>query len=271
MIQTIGVRPSGTSLPYTYIPVLSRGNGFYISNITGVDPAKSSIPLSPYANINASVVGTPTTDSRNMVLTIDLDPDFSKGETYESIRDRVYGLLSPNNRYRFLIEYDNSTRSRFIEGYVESNEIEYFSQSQIMTVSIVCPKPYFVSQSTITLTHTANSGVYKLSTVPSAQTRFGVKLNGPLVNPSFETATGTITYNGTVGENDTLQISTLDGAKTVTFSPGGSNPVRVYGRTTGTINQYLGPGQSDWFRVYSTNTDSKPSVTLSYIPLWIGA
>lgn len=64
----------------------------------------------------------------------------------EDIRQLSYKYFPIKKPLRFEIETDN--RTAYIEGYVETNEPNIFSESEETDITIICPNPYFISTST---------------------------------------------------------------------------------------------------------------------------
>ena len=128
-----------------------------VRNITGLDPVKASVNTTPYGAIDgASFTGSSVT-TRNIVLTLGLNPDWNTW-TYELLRSLLYSYFMPKRATR-LIFYREEKAPVEIRGIVESAEVNMFSKDPEFNVSIVCPDPYFTStEETIVRGHSIRAG-----------------------------------------------------------------------------------------------------------------
>jgi hypothetical protein len=108
---------------------------YQILSINGLNPPSAQINLSESlvtsgGRFNSAHVGT-----RN--ITIDLKINGNA----EANRLALYQLFPPSSLCTFF--FQNDTRNVKIDGYVEVCDVGLFEQSQQMSVSIICPEPYF--------------------------------------------------------------------------------------------------------------------------------
>jgi len=112
-----------------------------ISNIDGLDPVKASVNTSPYGSVDGASYTGSSVLSRNIVLTLKLNPDWNTW-TYEKIRRLIYSYFMPKLITR-LVFYSDDMIPVEILGIVESASVNPFSKDPEILVSIVCPNPYF--------------------------------------------------------------------------------------------------------------------------------
>lgn len=108
---------------------------FQVIGVTGLNPANAQINRSTIAGLDGTKFNSAKLEERNIVITLKLNGDV------EGNRIKLYRYFSTKQWCK--IYYKNSNRDVYIEGYVETCEIDLFSDSEIMQISIICPNPYF--------------------------------------------------------------------------------------------------------------------------------
>lgn len=136
MIKSIEViNSSGESLLIELLkPQLS---GFLITKIEGLGPAKANINLTELTGSDGSTFNSARLDERNIVISAALLME----PTIEAVRLKSYKFFPIKKKITLKIETD--TRKVRIDGYVESNEPDIFSENESIDISIICPNPYF--------------------------------------------------------------------------------------------------------------------------------
>lgn len=114
-----------------------------IRNIEGLNPVKASISGAPLAVVDGSSFTGANVLSRNIVLTIGLNPDWQIW-SYEALRRLLYSYFSPKRLTRLRFSSDDIPEVQ-IDGYVEDVLINQFSSDPEFLVSILCPDPHFVA------------------------------------------------------------------------------------------------------------------------------
>lgn len=110
-------------------------SNYQVIKVDGLNPPKATINTSKIAGVDGTRFNSVHLGERNLVLTIKINGDV------EQNRVRLYQFFNTKNNCK--IYYKNTSHDVFIEGYVETNEVDMFSDSEIMQVSIICPSPYF--------------------------------------------------------------------------------------------------------------------------------
>ena len=136
MIKSIEViNSSGESL---LIELLKpQQSGFLITKIEGLGPAKANINLTELTGSDGSTFNSARLDERNIVISAALLME----PTIEAVRLKSYKFFPIKKKITLKIETD--TRKVRIDGYVESNEPDIFSENESIDISIICPNPYF--------------------------------------------------------------------------------------------------------------------------------
>lgn len=115
---------------------------YQIISVGGTNPPKALINLSKIAMIDGSKFNSSQLGERNIVIKMRLNGDV------EANRIALYSFFRSKEWCR--IHYANGARSVYIDGYVESIEVNPFSRSEIMQISIICPNPYFRDEQRMT-------------------------------------------------------------------------------------------------------------------------
>jgi hypothetical protein len=114
-----------------------------VRHIEGLNPVKASINSSPLAVIDGTSFTGSNVLSRNIVLTVRPNPDWSTW-SYEALRRLIYSYFMPKSLTRLRFLSDDMVPVE-IEGYVEDVSVNQFSSDPEMLVSIICPDPYFTA------------------------------------------------------------------------------------------------------------------------------
>lgn len=113
--------------------------GFLISSIEGIGPGEADISTTELAATDGAVYNSARLLSRNIILNF----IFLEHPTIEDTRQLSYKFFPLKKNLTLIFETDN--RSLQIDGYVESNSPEIFSDQEGTSISIICPNPYFYS------------------------------------------------------------------------------------------------------------------------------
>lgn len=141
--------------------------GFLISSIDGIGPGSSNISTTELAATDGAVFNSARLVSRNIVLNL----VFLGDPTIEDTRQLSYRYFPLKKDISLVFETDN--RSLQIDGYVESNEPDIFSEREGTSISIICPNPYFYSEETET---TVFSGIEPMFEFPFSNESLTEKL-----------------------------------------------------------------------------------------------
>ena len=115
---------------------LTQNEGDYqVIGIDGLNPPKAQINRSTVAGLDGSRFNSSKLEERNIVVTLRINGDV------ESNRNHLYDFAVTSKSCTF--HYKNGIKDVHIEGYVETNEVDPFSKSEVMQISIICTDPYF--------------------------------------------------------------------------------------------------------------------------------
>lgn len=114
-------------------------SGFLISNIDGISPGDAEISTTELSSTDGGVYNSARLASR--VITMNLI--FFDRTSIENVRQKTYHYFPLKRNIKLIFETDN--RSLQIDGYVESNNVDIFSEQEGTTITVKCPNPYFYS------------------------------------------------------------------------------------------------------------------------------
>lgn len=114
-------------------------SGLLISSIDGIGPGQADISTTELAAADGAVYNSARLLSRNIVMNFIFFPK----PTIEDTRQLTYKYFPIKSEVVLTFETDN--RSIQIDGRVESNDPDIFSDQEGTSISIICPNPYFYS------------------------------------------------------------------------------------------------------------------------------
>lgn len=132
-------------------------SGFVITSIEGLGPGKATINTTEIATNDGSLFNSSRLPSRNIVISL----KYLWKDTIEDVRQLSYKYFPIKQKLKLLVKTDN--REATIEGYVESNEPQIFSENETADISIICPNPFFYSSE---VNNTVFSGIEPMFEFP---------------------------------------------------------------------------------------------------------
>lgn len=120
-------------------------SGFYIKSIDGLGPTTANINITDLSGTDGGVFNSSRAQTKNIVINL----GFLANPDIETTRHLSYKYFPIKKKVTLTVETDYRTAS--IDGYVESNTPDIFSEDESNQVSILCPNPYFYSDDTITV------------------------------------------------------------------------------------------------------------------------
>jgi hypothetical protein len=179
--------------------------------LTGVGPVGATINSSKAGTADGVRYNSSTVGARNLLLTVDLQRDVARA------RQTLYKWLVPKQYIKVYYEADGL--SVCAEGYVETAEVDPWTQGQNLAASIICPWPYWLD---VAETYTNASHVDPLFEFPASIPAEGVELS------TKDLTRSTLVHNsGTVEAGITFELK----ATLRSLQP------RIYNLTTG---EYMG-------------------------------
>lgn len=112
-------------------------SGIAVKSVTGLGPGKATVNIKEIASDDGGSFSGARTPVRNIVM----DLIFLADPTIEDTRQKTYRYFPTKKPITFIVVTDNHTLE--IEGIVESNEPDIFSNMEGCQISILCANPFF--------------------------------------------------------------------------------------------------------------------------------
>jgi hypothetical protein len=210
-MEVVSAQPDAPALPLGgFMPNVQP---VQIRNIDGLGPVKSEIATTPFATGRGELFQGASTGKRNILLNFGLSPNWVD-QTIASLRKLLYAYFMPEQwvTCRF---FSDDLPTVFIKGIIESFDPNIFSQDPEIQVSILCPKPDFIDESTTLVEGVVDGTETTISYAGNAPTGFQLRIKSASALPSY---TGDLTIKNTVrGEDQIFKIQnvTVDTTKYV--------------------------------------------------------
>ena len=195
-----------------------------IKKITGLTPPDISLFIGDYSQDGGLYQGR-RVGNRNVVITLDMNPNPALGETVAKLRDKLYrAFIDPqvDGDYLKLVLHDEDDNQIYLVGYCEKFESEIFDSTTTCQISLICPDPYIRDNEDTILVQPTGWVQVPFTYEGSAETGFEVRIY-------VTTATQKITLynNGKVmnlvnpagyGVGDIIIINTVRGQRAITLT-----------------------------------------------------
>lgn len=124
-------------------------NGLWLVKMDNIGEIAATINTTDYAIADGAYRNTNRVSKRNITMKFRLIDSFADKyhtlpKNVEQSRLRLYKLFPYKKEITVLIKTDTNQYHKKITGYVESVEPDVFSNKETVTVSLICPDPYFV-------------------------------------------------------------------------------------------------------------------------------
>lgn len=148
------------------LPILgvTPKNSLLIRKVTGLNPPDRTLFIGDYSQDGGIYQGR-RVGNRNVVFTIDLNPNPALGETVQSLREDLYkAFIDPqtDGDYLKLVLTDETDREVYLVGYCEKFETEIFDVETMCQISMICPDPYLRNNNDTVLVQDPNGWVQVL-------------------------------------------------------------------------------------------------------------
>lgn len=159
MIKSLTVtNPNGETLYLEF--ARPDDSGLAVTGITGLGPGTANVNLSEISTADGGIFNSARRSYRNIVVKL----IYMWHNTIEEARLMTYRFFPLKKKITLLIETDN--RKAEIEGIVETNDPDIFSQNEGSDISIICPDPYFRSAGDNAITVTMFYGIEPMFEFP---------------------------------------------------------------------------------------------------------
>lgn len=164
---------------------------YVVTDISGLSPETAVINTSTVGTNDGTKYNSARINQRNIVITIYFQGDI------EASRIALYSYLKSKQPCR--VYYSNENRNVYIDGYVESMPCDYFSRSEFMQISIICPNPFF---------RNIKETVSEMSIVESLfEFPFDIPASGVDFSTLSDVALATVQNNGDISSGMIIELN----------------------------------------------------------------
>lgn len=259
------------------LPLVSSG-GITVRDIEGLDPVAATLSTSSKAQQDGADPQNARRDTRNIVLTLGLEPDWVS-QSVASLRSQLYQYLMTKANVN-LGFYVDSNLFATSAGQVESFDAPLFTQDPQAVASVICYDPDFIGLP-IALT-----GATRMDQVPTvidypgtspAGLIFSILLAGQymtdlsIYNTTPSNVVQKMTLEGAFVPGDNIIINTIPGQRAVTLVRAGLPSSALTGLTS---SQWLSLEQgTNFFRAIgeaSAGISGAINYNMTYTPKYGG-
>lgn len=208
------------------LPILgvTPKSSLLIKKVTGLDPPDRNLFIGDYSQDGGIYQGR-RVGKRNVVITLDLNPNPALGETAATLRDLLHrAFIDPqvDGDYIKLVLKDENNRMIYLVGYCEKFEGEIFDKETMCQISLICPDPYLRDNTDTVLVQSTGWVQVPFTYQGSAETGFIVRIY--VTSP---TTSITLYNNGKVmqlvnpagyGIGDIIIVNTIRGQRSITLT-----------------------------------------------------
>jgi Phage tail protein len=258
-----------------FVPILgvTPKDSLLIRKITGLNPPDVNLFIGDYSRDGGIYQGR-RVGNRNVVITMDLNPNPALGETISGLREMLYkAFVDPqvDADYIKLKFYDELGRVLYLYGYTEKFETEIFDIETMAQISIICPDPYIRDNTETVMSHATGWTTVNFNYQGTAETGFDVRIhlttNASKLHLTNNSVTddpaspdyykGRMIFTKAFSNGDVVRVCTVRGRRKATVQAGGAGPeVSIVGSLDPKSPWMELHSQSNVMRVYGTDTDN---------------
>lgn len=257
-IRLIGLNPIDFPLIYV-LP----SDPYILKAVDGLGPPEISVIIANTLQQGGYYQGR-RPNSRQIVMRVGLNPDYSSGQTASDLRTELYGLLAPSvfESIEVQLMSNAATVDMITTGYVSKIEIVPFSKDPEIQITVDCTQPYFWAPEMVTVIPGTKNN-FTLTNPGTAPTglRFEIehttaKASGWTLYQSHSTAQSgapnlTTTYHNAIG--DELRFWTEPGERKTEIVRGSDGTVvNIIHTITNNSDWLFLPGGDSIFSVSGT-------------------
>ena len=116
---------------------VGEGTPYVVVEFSGLNPPKATINMNESAFVDGATFNSSKVQYRSMNIAFAID------RKAEESRINAYKIFQPKKKIRLYFKSD--LLDVMIDGYVEEVNPTWWAKKQVLTISIICPSPYFKS------------------------------------------------------------------------------------------------------------------------------
>ena len=248
-----------------YVPIqgATPKDSLLVRKITGLTPPGADLFIGDYSRDGGIYQGR-RVGNRNVVITMDLNPNPALGETVSGLREMLYkAFMDPlvEADYLQLNLHDDSGRTRYVVGYTEKIDGEIFDIETALQISLICPDPFIRDSQETVLTNVTGWTTVPFTYTGSAETGFSVtiKINQATSTLTLDNNGKKMVINRSFAIGDVVKINTTPGVRSITVTPSGGAETSILAYLTVASIWLELHSQSNTLKVYGSSGASLPA------------
>ena len=168
---------------------LTGNRNYDLLSVTGANPPSANINTSTVVGMDGTLFNSARVNQRNIVLTLAIHYPI------ESNRQVLYDLFKIKGIVK--VKYKTDFRDVYISGYVESIEVNAWSQIQKAQISIICPQPFWMAEEDTIIRFTDSIAMFEFPfSIPAEGIEFSrlAQLTSVMMNAGEIEIGGIITF-----------------------------------------------------------------------------
>lgn len=242
---------------------LTNNRNYDVLEVTGTNPPTAAINTVNVAGMDGSRFNSSRVEQRNIVITLNIQ------HPIEANRLTLYNFFRVKRWVK--VYYKNSHRDVYIEGYVENLENNPWTNLQQPQISIICPQPYWLSISEMSVNFSSSIALFEFPfSIPAEGIEFSTlrTLTSEIIDAGEIETGGIITFTATANQiinpkfynrttqkffgldfemqqGDLITINSMKGEKSVTLLRAGVTTNLLSHRTAGSTWLTFAPGENE--------------------------
>jgi hypothetical protein len=245
--------------------VMNTTEPYLVKVISGLEPVTQTVSLADKAEEGSGFQGK-RPDNRQIIIQLGFQPDYSLGQSVESLRRALYPMIVPKLDYScsVVLLNEDETEKWQTWGQVSKMPTNPFSKDPEMQIVIDCLGPYWLGADYVHPSPSDLSGKssFSINNIGDAPTGWEIVVGITAAKTNFEIFRGDnkawvlITYNFAIG--DQITINTTMGNRNLTLLRGG---------VTTNLLQYFSPNSS-YFQMDGGVNNFLPLYTQYTVKSW---
>lgn len=267
MLTQIGVEFEGSELILPIVNATPK-DSLLVRQITGLNPPDIDLFIGEFSRDGGIYQGR-RVGNRNVVATMDLNPNPALGETVSGLREMLYkAFVDPlvDADYVKVNLYDDLGRVRYVVGYAEKFETAIFDSTTLAQISLICPDPYIRNDTETVHTHATGWTTVPFTYDGTAETGFITRIHVNATTPKITLANNTTTdtlldpnYNKgrmiltrSFLSGDIIRINTIRGQRSLTLERPPAAEISIVGNLDPNSQWLELHSQANTMRVYGS-------------------
>jgi hypothetical protein len=241
---------------------------YILKGVDGLGPPEIDVSIADTLNAGGVYQGR-RPQSREIVASIGLNPDYTAGQSVSDLRESLYGMLTPGYIDNIVVQIlDGLTVIATTVGYVKKLEINPFSKDPQVDLTIACLQQYLLAPNLLFLSPASKSApvITNVATAP-AGFHMEVVFTAPLASWMLSDISGKkMLFTYAFLTADKLIFDTRPGSRGIWVLRGAVLTNIIYALSTDSIWYMLHGGDN----VFATSSQSFTWGDVYYLPQYWG-